>query len=156
VVKVDWDLVRTAISAGAFVLAGASFWMAQTASSRSRKSEDVKALLGDRESVAFASLKLLREGVPNSRSDRETVIHAVVQACVFESSNRARALLYRVIAENCTRYPTSIDDAVRSVERTFSDVALYELGKDHIDVRHGLARLDAVKKVISRARSQHV
>ena len=47
--------------------------------------------------VAFAGLRLLRDGLPAEAKERGLVLAALLQACIFEGSDRARALLYRVV-----------------------------------------------------------
>ena len=90
------EAVKLAVSLLALIVAISSFAIAQLVDSRSKKAEDIRTLLGDKESVAFGALKLLRDGPPARSRDRSLVTMAIMQACVFEGSDRARALLYRV------------------------------------------------------------
>src|SRR5213083_2951643 len=105
------------VSILAVVVSLASFSFAWAASVRAARAEEIKNLLGEKETVGFGALKLLRDGLPGERGpasvrnfdllrrrirlrdakQRELVIGALIAACVFESSDRARALLYRVI-----------------------------------------------------------
>ena len=87
-----------------------------------RKLEDVKSLLGEKESVAFAALKLLREGLPAKEGDRRLVLAALMQACVFEGLDRARALLYRVIELNRVQFREELQRALRAINETFASM----------------------------------
>src|SRR5262245_52342856 len=64
---------------------------------RAAKAEDVTALLGEKETVAFAALKLQKSGLPTDPDERVLMLGAITTACVFTSSDRARALLYDVL-----------------------------------------------------------
>jgi hypothetical protein len=91
------ETLKILATVAAVLISVASFIIARLAGSRSKKAEEVRNLLGDKESVAFGALKLLRDGFPENPRDRKLVIAALMQACVFEGSDRARALLYRAI-----------------------------------------------------------
>jgi hypothetical protein len=104
--------------------------------------------LGEKESVAYAALKLLRDGFPPNARDRRLVIAAVVQACVFEGSDRARALLYRVIELNRHSFTHEFGEASRSLEETFRSMADYRFPTDQLDLSRGRKRLHALSAVI--------
>src|SRR5215212_6446530 len=87
---------------------------------RARRLENIRDLLGEKETVAFAAVqlmrgqtirtakhnildqttKLLRRLVGMKEEDYSALFDAIICACVFESSDRARALLYDVIYKN--------------------------------------------------------
>ena len=90
------------VSIVAAAVAGVSFFLAQLADVRSRKAETIRNLLGEKETVAFGALKLMRDGLPNNDKERRLIVDSVIQACLLEGSDRARALLYRVIETNPT------------------------------------------------------
>jgi hypothetical protein len=75
--------LKTAIALTALLVSAASFIVAQRAAARAKKAEAIKELLGEKETVAFAALRLLRDGLPGNDAERALVLAAVMQACVF-------------------------------------------------------------------------
>lgn len=142
----SWKLV---ISIASALVAIASFVIARHADARSKKAESIKSLLGEKESVAFAALKLLRDGLPEKEADRKLVLSALMQACIFEGSDRARALLYRVIELNRVKYRSEFRDALQSIKDTFDSMNGYQFQKDELDLSRGARRISAVDKVVN-------
>ena len=130
-------------------IAIASFIVARRADVRAKKSENVKSLLGEKESVAFAALKLLREGLPAKEGDRRLVLAALMQACVFEGSDRARALLYRVIELHRVEFREELRTALRAINETFASMDRYQFQKEELDLERGRRRIAAVEKVVN-------
>jgi len=90
-----------------------------------KKTQDIVALLGEKEIVAFATLKLQAAGLPDKENDPEyfrLVLRAMMTACVFTSSDRARALLYDVLRRSHTKYRAEIQEALDVVTRTFANI----------------------------------
>jgi hypothetical protein len=131
----------------------ASFIIARRADTRSKKAENIKNLLGEKESVAFAALKLLSEGLPTNETERKLVISALMQACVFEGSDRARALLYRVIEKNRATHGKEFEDALQSIQNTFNSMDAYKFPKEELDLERGRRRISAVRKVVNSGTS---
>ncbi|MFF4732006.1 hypothetical protein ACFY3M_43440 [Streptomyces mirabilis] len=98
--------------------------------------------------MAFGAVKLLRDGLPSKRSDRDLVIAAVMQACVLEGSDRARALLYRDIELNREKHEPEFLDAFHRVEESFKAMDVYGFSLEELDLGNGLIRLGAVGKVL--------
>jgi hypothetical protein len=136
------------VSIFALIVSAASFAVAQLADIRSRKAEAIRNLLGEKETVAFGGLRLLRDGLPKGRSDRSLVIAALMQACILESSDRARAVLYQVIEENRSRSQAELDQAFNVVEGMFQSMKRYSFAKEEWDPRSGDVRIEAVRKVL--------
>src|ERR671919_257578 len=107
------ETVKLVVSVVSVLLAIAAFVIARRADTRAKKAEAIKELLGEKESVAFAALKLLRDGLPSRVADRQLVLPALMQACVFEGSDRARALLYRVIELNRVKFRDELRSALQ-------------------------------------------
>lgn len=145
------DALRLLVPVLALIVSLASFVVAWMADARSRNAEDVRNLLGEKESVAFGALKLMRDGLPTHPKDRKLLMLALMQACVFEGSDRARALLYRVIQKNRTSYQSELDQALRDVEETFGSMERYEFREDELDLSRGQRRVAAVRKVLATA-----
>jgi hypothetical protein len=127
----------------------ASFIIARRADARSKKAENIKNLLGEKESVAFAALKLLREGLPTDGTERKLIISALMQACVFEGSDRARALLYRVIEKNRDAHGKEFENALQSIQNTFDSMKTYNFPREELSLERGERRISAVRKVVN-------
>ena len=132
----------------AFLLSLASFFIAQRSAIKAKRAEAISHLLGEKETVAYAALKLLRDGLPSDQNERKLVIAALLQACVFEGSDRARALLYRVIELNRKSHSDDIRQALDFIAKTFESMRQYEFSKDELDLSRGQRRLANVERVI--------
>ena len=132
----------------ALLISVASFIVARYSDGRSKRAEAIKSLLSERESVAFAALKLLRDGLPEKSAERNLVLSALMQACVFEGSDRARALLYRVIELNRVKYRAELQHALKTIEDTFNSMDRFQFDAKELDLERGRRRIAAVKKVI--------
>lgn len=137
------------VSVVAVIVSSASFITASLANRRARKAEDIQALLGEKETVAFAGLKLLESGLPTDGEQRRILIRAVIQACVFESSDRARALLYRVIECNRDAHRPEFEAALDEIVQTFASMNAYGFNSEELDLRRGERRVSAVQRVIA-------
>lgn len=142
------EVAKFAVAAAALLISVASFIISRRADARAKRAEAIKSLLGEKESVAFAALKLLRDGLPENDSERQLVIAALMQACVFEGSDRARALLYRAIEAQRTKHREEFRRALKAIEDTFTNMRGYGFAKDELDLSRGERRVAAVKKVI--------
>jgi hypothetical protein len=140
--------LKTAIALTALLVSAASFIVAQRSAARANKAEAIKELLGEKETVAFAALRLLRDGLPGNGAERALVLAAVMQACVFEGSDRARALLYRVLDENRAKYSKELTAAFRSIKETFASMDKFQFRPEDLDLERGRRRLAAVEKVL--------
>jgi len=105
----------------ALIASAASLGVALRADYRSQKAEAIRNLLGEKETVSFGALKLSRDGFPKSRRDRQLLIEALIQACLLEGSDRARA--YRSMAQ-------------------------YAFSPKELDLTNGKRRLAAARKVL--------
>lgn len=143
----DW--IKSVISIAAFLISLASFLVAMRSANRAAKAATITSLLGEKESVAFAALKLQREGLPNGKKDRGLLISAVVQACVFSSSDRARAILYSVIESYLPTCGDEIRGAAHSLAKIFAEMNKYNFTKDDLDLARGKRRLEALERVLN-------
>ena len=98
--------------------------------------------------VAFAGLRLLRDGLPAEAKERGLVLAALLQACIFEGSDRARALLYRVVELNRATHREEFRTAMRSIKETFVSMDRYGFQKDELDLERGKRRVASVERAI--------
>ncbi|MDD7942962.1 hypothetical protein PHK61_31605, partial [Actinomycetospora lutea] len=96
-------------------------------------------------------LKLLRDGLPPARdkANRHLAISAILQACLFESSDRARAILYRAIEKNLVEAHDEFKRALAEVVDIFTAMDRYDFDKSELDLARGRRRIETVEKVIS-------
>ena len=137
------------VSIASALVAIAAFIISRRADARSKKAETIKNLLAAKESVAFAALKLLRDGLPGDADERQLVVSALMQACVFVGSDRARALLYRVIELNRVKYRSEFQNALQAIQDTFNSMSVYQFQKEELDLGRGQRRIAAVSKVVN-------
>lgn len=136
------------VSVAAVLLSLASFGIAQRSAVKAKRAEAITHLLGGKETVAYAALKMLRDGLPANRKERKLVLAALLQACVFEGSDRARALLYRVIEENRSAHREEFREAAKAMRETFDSMDRYQFNQEELDLARGRRRLAVASKVI--------
>ncbi len=142
------EIAKVLASVFAVVVAALSFYFARRADDRSKKAEPIKYLVSEKETVALAALKLLREGLPKDPEERKLVISALIQACVFERSDRARALLYRVIELNRAQYQDAFRSALQYMSATFDSVDRYGFKLEELNLKTGRLRIGTASTVI--------
>lgn len=143
------DILKTTAAVAAVIISTITFYIARLADKRSKKAELIKNLLGEKENVGFAALKMLRDGLPEDKKQRDLVISALLQACLFERSDRARALLYRVIEINKKKFPGEFEAGLSTIIEHFDSMGRYEFSPDELDLKRGARRLKTVEKVIT-------
>jgi hypothetical protein len=143
------------VSVIAVVVSAASLLVARLADARSKKAEDVKNLLGEKETVAFGALKLLRDGFPPKAKERTLLVRALMQATILERSDRARALLYRVIDENRAALGAEFNDALLAIEGSFASMDAFGFGKE-LDLSRGERLAAMARKVVDGREEKQV
>ena len=137
----------TVIAGMAFGISFSTFAIAEWRNRRARRAERIKNLLGDRSTIAYAALRILDEGLPQNEKERTPIIEAIIHACTFEHSDRARALLYQVIVRN-THYRKEFDAALQKVAATFGDMSTFGFDPGELNLVRGLRRISAITKAI--------
>src|SRR5687768_8987396 len=85
------------IAAAAALLSLAALLFTWYAHRNTQHTELLKALQGERESIAFAAYSIGRGRAPRSRKRRQDLIRSLCLAALFESSDRSRALIYEAL-----------------------------------------------------------
>ena len=142
------EIIKLTVSIAALLISIASFAIAQRSAAKAKRAESITHLLGSKETVAFAALKLLRDGLPNNPDERKLVLAALLQACVFVGSDRARALLYRVIELNRVPYRAELKSAALSMQETFESMNRYGFTLEELDLARGNRHLATASRVI--------
>jgi hypothetical protein len=115
---------------------------------RAQQLEDVRALLGEKETVGFAAVQLGQRGLPSKEQQRRLVLDAIMQACLFASSDRARVLLYWVMKENLRSHDQEVKVAFRRIDDIWQLVKGYQIDPKQFDMASGDRRLDEIRTVI--------
>ncbi|MBX3255086.1 MAG: hypothetical protein KF862_13165 [Chitinophagaceae bacterium] len=123
---------------------------AEIAEMERQKAEDIKLLLGEKETVGFAAVKLMHEGLPRSTEDRKLTISAIINACLFEGSDRARAVLFYVIEHNKKKYQGEFKSELEKIKLVISTMSKYVFEKKELDLSSAETRLGAVEKIINK------
>ena len=130
---------------------GASEWLAMVAVTvsifsiifavfqwrKANRSEEIKALQGEKEAVAYVAHKIAFKGLPRGRIYREQLLESLCLAAVFERSDRSRALIYsalrRYLNENDHKRVTHY---LNRMNETFTDF------ESVLDLKGGYKRLN--------------
>ena len=117
---------------------------------KDKKAEKVQQrnnFLGGKEPVAYAAFKILREGFEGSDKEIKEQVYTVIQGCLFEGSNRARALLYHVVIKHRNgKYAPYFKEAYDHVVETsgeLNDISTDELNRKKFDLR-----VSALEKIL--------
>lgn len=148
------NTLSNSLSFLALLVSAISFLTAWCADRRTRKAESIKELLGEKESVAFAALRLNRDGLPKNKRQRNLIIEALIQACIFEGSDRTRALLYFVIQKNYKSYSKQFEHSYKTVASIFKVMGDYKKSTDQstqseiLNLKRGRERLEILRIVL--------
>lgn len=144
------------LSTAALIISLGSFVFALVRDFRSRRAETVKNLLGEKETVAFAALKIRRKGLPRWKKERKLVIDALMQATLLEKSSRARALVYSVIKENDAKRGAEFDEAFGTLRDIVDSAKRLGLPREQLNLDTAKNRIDAVDTVFNRIRGRSI
>ena len=115
---------------------------------RASKAEDIQHLLGEKETVGFAAFKILGTGLPQKSEDRAPLISAIMNACLFEKSDRARALLYYILEFNRAKYIDEFKKEFKKIEEIMNSMKEYKFEEKELDLSSSEIRLKAVNAII--------
>src|SRR5688572_7207020 len=113
---------------------------------RAKKSEAIKNLLSEKESVGFAAIKLLDENLPKRKQERQRIISAMMNACFFEGSDRARATLYHVIESNAKKYFDEFEKEFKRLETIVDSMEAYKFTEKELKLDNAVNRLAVLRK----------
>lgn len=139
-----------------------------------RKVEAVKNLLGEKETVAYAARKILRDGLPGDLKEqrsmkdnviqrlmrprrlkeRRSLLDAILQACIFEKSDKARVFLYYVVQ---MYYDDEyLIESFCKLEKAYQGIGDYHFNEKQLDLEHNKVheRLKAVKQIIKGGKGE--
>ena len=110
--------------------------------------EMLKALQGERESIAFAAYSIGRGRAPRSKKRRQDLIRSLCLAALFESSDRSRALIYEALVKLAEKHDDEIRPIVDDLERLLNRIGT----EAELDVRRGEDRLAQLRKALGDKR----
>ncbi len=130
-----------------------SFWISQRtkeiAKEEATKAALVQSLQEEKESIGITGLRFLREGLPKDNgSYREEIIESLVLAAIFSGSDRARAVVYSVLRDNCQKYGPEIAKAITPWDDMFKQFEPFQLDKKELDLERGNRRLKVLKDIL--------
>ena len=94
--EIDWEIIK----AVGPTIAASVFIYNIIKDRKAKKREEVSQFLGDKKPVAYAALKIIREGFKGTSEEISEQIQMVIQGRLFEGSVRARILLYSIVSAN--------------------------------------------------------
>jgi type IV secretory pathway VirD2 relaxase len=122
---------------------------------RERRAEITKQLLGDKEAVCAAAVKLLDgEPLPTRGKERKQLLATLMQACVLEGSDRARALLFRVVDKSRGKDREDIEKALELIEDAVKEMKRFEFTKKELDGEDIVRHLNGLQKVLNHPLTQ--
>jgi hypothetical protein len=113
------DVIGIVISSVALVVSLISFVVTLREKRRAKQDALVKALQGEKESIAYVAFQLARGAITVDPVFRDELLASLCLAGVFESSDRCRALVYEAIRECSRTYASSITQHLDRIEAIF-------------------------------------
>jgi hypothetical protein len=139
--------VESAMDAAAFIAGTAavvsvlSLILGVLNNKRAEHQNLIKALQGDRESIAYIAYRFSRDGRwPRSKSQREHIIEALCLSAIFEPSDRARVFIFSALCD----YP----DKGQVVEVLQSVVGNFQRFREQLDLRRGIEHLNLLCRAL--------
>jgi len=132
----EWKTSDT-ISAIAVVISLVSFAFSYLQYRKAQHNEVLRALQGDKESVAYVAYRLGTGEVPKDKRRRAEILTSLVLAAIFTNSDRTRALVHPAVRKMHTRFRDEVRTIVERIEEDFdqysNQVELQKKGKKHLD-----------------------
>ncbi len=130
-----------------------SFWISQRtkeiAKEEATNAALVQSLQEEKESIGSTGLTLLRDGLPKDDvSLRERFIEGLVLAAIFSGSDRARAVVYSVLRDNCQEYGPEIAKAIEPWDDMFKQFEPFGLNEEELNLERGNRRLGVLKTIL--------
>ena len=153
--EIDWEIVKALAPAIAAVIAASVFIYTILKDRKTKKREEVSRFLGNKEPVAYAALKIIREGFKGSNEEIAEQIQMVMQGCLFEGSDRARALLYYIVIKNKDDkgYKTTFTAMYNHILDVEREIDKYEFSggeEGELDRSNFNLRISALKKIFTQ------
>jgi hypothetical protein len=118
------DVIGIVISSVALTVSLISFFVTFREKRRAKQDALVKALQGEKESLAYVAFQLARGAITVDPVFRDELLASLCLAAMFESSDRCRALVYEAIRECSRTYASTITqhlDRIESLRDTFPE-----------------------------------
>lgn len=150
----DMDLMdvklETVFAGISVIFAAYAIYTAKIAEKKAELSETIKNFLGEKEAVAHAAMQYLREKeLPQEPHKRKVVIEALMTVCLFEKSDRARALCFMVIEKNKAKYKAEFESAYAALDETRKNLESYGFEKEELDFTSTHAKLRAIETLLN-------
>ena len=132
------------------IIAEVLFFYNREKDKKGQKMQDLNNFLGNKEPVAFAAFKILREkGFKGSEEEKKEQIYTVIQGCLFEGSDRARAILYHVVNKykDEKEYASHFNEAFNHLIETSKEIYEWKLSENELDCKNFSARMSVLRKI---------
>jgi hypothetical protein len=103
----------------------------------------IKALQGEKASVAYVASWIAQNGVPLSKAYRSQLLTALCLAAVFEPSDRSRALLFAALRRYREKHYGELEKNLDTIEEHFKN------SEEILDLKRGNSRLIVVREALN-------
>jgi hypothetical protein len=143
----NWTLAVSIIAVGVSAASAARTFVNER---RLRHAEDIRNLLGDKETVTYGALKVIDDGLPGRRRSRRRsgLIQALMQAGLLEGSDRARAMVFRAIQLAQTEHNEEVCATYKRMKAHFDAIKPLGFAKKELNFKKTDRRLGAVSKLL--------
>ncbi len=132
------------------LIAVGSLALALVVDRRTARASRIAQLLGEKETVAFGASRLMIEGFPREGRHRHELVLAVLHACLFEGSDRARGMLLAAVESHRKGVPDLVTELDR-LRDTYRGMEHFDLDRKELDLTSARLRLLAIRKVLDPA-----
>jgi hypothetical protein len=137
------------IAAAALIIAFVSFVLTVVERNRTQQDAIIKALQGEKESVAYIALQISkREGFWQGKED--DIIDSLVLAWVYERSDRSRAILLAALKKLKENKQTNVEDSVKRITELLFNYEELVLAPKNLqeDIKRHKERLDDLNNAL--------
>ena len=113
--------------------------------------EELSSLRGTKEDVSAIAFRFLREGLPSDVHHKKEAISALVQAAIFEGSDRARGIVYGAIRKCYSENKDAIEALVSEIQNNMDRIDKIGLACAEYDPKSGRIRMSALRKILDDA-----
>jgi hypothetical protein len=154
----DWIALGSLVVSIFALSATVVIWYRQQADERDRRAivgeqtrmnEALRALRGSKEDIAAQAMHYADHPLPDDPTQRLEVIRSLILAAIFESSGRARALVFTALRSRWGEDDVLILDEISHVQESLLLFKRFGLEDKDFDVSRGTSRLEALVQVLS-------
>ena len=138
------SIAKTALTAAAVAISIISLFISLREKERERRQSVVRALQGEREAVAFVAYRLHQNPDSLHADTADQVVAALCLAWMFESSDRARAIVLAALRALRPSQAARIDQAMDDLQNIAANYA----ATPDADISKGVLRLKQLRTAL--------